>query len=49
MTLTTEHLTQLTTPKPGPMTSRLPTKFAKTNAALAAAVVKSPTRERTQP
>jgi hypothetical protein len=34
-------LTKLATPKPGHMTSRLPTKFAHTNAALIAHVTKA--------
>lgn len=38
MTLTTETLEKLVTPKPGRHTTRLPTKSARTNAALIAAV-----------
>ena len=34
MSLTSEAETKLTTPKPGSLTSRLPKKFARTNAAL---------------
>ena len=36
MTLTQETLSKLVEPKPGHITSRLPTLFAKTNAALIA-------------
>lgn len=38
MTLTNETLAKLVTPKPGPMTSRLPGKLARTNASLIASV-----------
>lgn len=41
MTLTTDALAKLATPKPGKLTSRLPSKFARTNAALIAGVVKA--------
>jgi hypothetical protein len=40
MTLSIEQLEKLATPKPGPITSRLPGKFARTNAALIAGVKK---------
>jgi hypothetical protein len=40
MTLSNEQLEKLASPKPGPITSRLPGKFARTNAALIAGVKK---------
>lgn len=42
MTLTLSMLEKLATPKPGYMTTRLPTKSAKTNAALIAGLSPSP-------
>ena len=38
MTLTNDMLEKLATPKPGYMTTRLPTKSAKTNASLIASL-----------
>lgn len=43
MTLSNDTLEKLTTPKPGPITSRLPGKFARTNAALIAGLKKRQT------
>lgn len=40
MTLTDQICIAITTPKPGPITTRLPGKFARTNAALIASVKK---------
>ena len=40
MTLTNETLIKLTAPKPGPHTTRLPGKAARTNAALIAAITR---------
>lgn len=40
MTLTNDALVKLTTPKPGPHTTRLPGKAARTNAALIASVLR---------
>lgn len=40
MSLSDDALEKLTTPKPGPITTRLPGKFARTNAALIAGEVK---------
>lgn len=40
MTLSEEMLEKLATPKPGHMKTRLPTKCAKTNAALIASIKK---------